>query len=163
AALVARGQGAVEGEENYFQAGIDVGTAVGWGFIKPERPDPRFRLTQKNVLVVGWGQQATSAAFADFNGDGKPDVVIVSPDGGGAIVRFFLNHGGKFNAKADHEIKMPAVSQPHKIRVTPTKKGPHILVAGQSAALLTPSGAFPNFTVHPFDLGDGNHLHFLDN
>jgi len=59
--LVLPGHGAVEGPANYFQAGIDVGTAVGWGFIKPERPDPRFRITQKNVLVVGWGQQATSA------------------------------------------------------------------------------------------------------
>jgi glyoxylase-like metal-dependent hydrolase (beta-lactamase superfamily II) len=161
--VVLPGHGAVEGPANYFRAGIDVGTAVGWGFIKPERPDPRFRITQKNVLVVGWGQRATSAAFADLNGDGKPDVVIVSPDGDGAVVKFFLNHAGKFKAQPDHEIKVPTVKQPHKIRVAMTKKGPHILVAGQSAALLTPGREFPNFTVHPFDLGDGNHLRFLDN
>src|SRR5262249_17901102 len=30
------GHGAVEGPANYLQAGIDVGQAVGWGFIKPE-------------------------------------------------------------------------------------------------------------------------------
>jgi metallo-beta-lactamase class B len=156
------GHGAVEGPANYFQVGIDVGQAVGWGFIKPERPDPRFRITQKNVLVVGWGQNATSAAFADLNDDCKPDVVIVSPDGDGALVKFFLNHAGKFNAQPDHEIKLPTVSQPHKIRVTMTKKGPQILVAGQTATLLKADGAFPNFKIFPFDLGDGNHLRFLD-
>jgi metallo-beta-lactamase class B len=156
------GHGAVEGPANYLHAGIEVGQAVGWGFIKPERPDPRFRITQKNVLVVGWGQNATSAAFADLNGDGKPDVVIVAPDGDGALVKFFLNHAGKFNARPDHELKLPTVRQPHKVRVAVTKNGPHILVAGQTAALLKADGAFPNFRILPFDLGDGNHLRFLD-
>jgi metallo-beta-lactamase class B len=156
------GHGAVEGPANYLHAGVDVGQAVGWGFIKPERPDPRFRITQQNVLVVGWGHNATSAAFADFNDDGKPDVVLVSPDGDGALVKFFLNHAGKFNAQPDHEIKLPTVRQPHKIRVAMTKQGPHILVAGRTAALLKPDRAFPNFTILPFDLGDGNHLRFLD-
>jgi glyoxylase-like metal-dependent hydrolase (beta-lactamase superfamily II) len=156
------GHGAVEGPANYLHAGIDVGRAVGWGLIKPERPDPRFRIRQENVLVVGWGEKATSAAFADLDGDGRPDVVIVSPDGDGAAVKFFLNHAGKFHARPDHEIKLPTVSQPHKIRVAVTKKGPQILVAGRTAALLRPGGAFPNFRALPFDLGDGNHLRFLD-
>jgi metallo-beta-lactamase class B len=141
--LVLPGHGAVEGPENYFHAGIDVGQAVGWGFIKPDRPDPRFRITQKNVIVVGWGQNATSAAFGDVNGDGKPDVVIVSPAGDGSadkgsVVRFFLNHEGKFNDKPDHELNVPQVDQPHKIRVALTKNGPHLLVAGKTAALLVP-------------------------
>jgi FG-GAP-like repeat len=156
------GHGAVEGPLNYFKAGIDVGHAVGWGYIKPERPDPRFRITQKNVLVVGWGQHATSAAFSDVNGDGKLDVVIVSPDGDGSIVRFFLNHDGKFNDQPDHEIKLPSINQPHKIRVTPTKEGPHLLVAGKTAALLAPNGPFPKFTVEHVNLADANHLRFLD-
>ena len=161
--LVLPGHGAIESPKNYFPAGIDVGTAVGWGFIKPERPDPRFRITEKNVVVVGWGQQATSAAFGDLDGDGKPDVAIVCPDGEeGAVVKLFLNQGGgKFNAKADHEIKVPTVSRPHKIRVALTRKGPQILVAGQTAALLKIDGKFPSFSVLPFDLGDGNQLRFL--
>src|SRR5262249_19068935 len=48
-----------------------------------------------------------------------------------------------------------------------TKAGPHILVAGKTAALLSPSsegvkGKLPSFKVVPFDLADGNHLRFLD-
>ncbi len=175
--LVLPGHGAVEGPENYFQAGIDVGQAVGWGFIKPERPDPRFRITQKNVLVVGWGQNAASAAFGDVDGDGRPDVVVVSPAGDGpaargSVVKFFLNHGGKFNDRPDEEVNVPQVDQPHKVRVTPTKAGPFVLVAGKAAALLAPvppkdgprpQGKLPAFSVvPPFDLGDGNHLRFLD-
>jgi metallo-beta-lactamase class B len=161
------GHGAVEGPENYFHAGIDVGRAVGWGFIQPEQPDPRFRLTQPNVLVVGWGQNAASAAFGDVNGDGKPDVVTVAPDGAGSVVRFFLNHGGKFNDRPDQELSVPQVEQPHKIRVTMAKAGPYLLVAGKTAALLTPQGGSsakgqqPKFSITPFDLGDGNNLRFL--
>jgi metallo-beta-lactamase class B len=171
--LVLPGHGAVEGPENYFRAGIDVGQAVGWGFIRPERPDPRFRITQENVIVVGWGQNATSAAFGDVNGDGRPDVVVVSPAGDGpapkgSVVKFFLNHGGKFNDKPDSELTVPQVDQPHKVRVTVTKTGPFILVAGKSAALLCPKdgprakGTLPAFSVVPFDLGDANHLRFID-
>jgi metallo-beta-lactamase class B len=173
--LVLPGHGAVEGPEDYFHAGIDVGRAVGWGFIKPERPDPRFRITQKNVIVVGWGQNATSASFGDVNGDGAPDVVIVSPAEGpagkGSVVRFFLNHEGKFNDKPDHEVNVPQVDQPHKIRLTVTKNGPYLLVAGTTAVLLVPQppqdaprvkGKLPAFTVVPFDLGDANQLRFID-
>jgi glyoxylase-like metal-dependent hydrolase (beta-lactamase superfamily II) len=174
--LVLPGHGAVEGPENYFHSGIEVGQAVGWGFIKPERPDPRFRITQKNVLVVGWGQNATSAAFGDVNGDGRPDVVLVSPAGDGpavpgSIVKFFLNQGGKFHDRPDYELNVPQVDQPHKIRVTMTKAGPFLLVAGKTAALLAPlpppdgsreKGKLPTFSIVPFDLGDGNQLRFVD-
>src|SRR5262245_55609388 len=172
--LVLPGHGAVEGPENYFHAGIDVGQAVGWGFIKPEKPDPRLRITQENVLVVGWGRNATSAAFGDVNGDGKPDVVVVSPAGDGpaargSVVKFFLNHGGKFNDRPDSELTVPQVDQPHKVRVTLSKAGPYILIAGKTSALLTPptegprvKGALPAFAIVPFDHGDGNQLRFVD-
>src|SRR5262249_21589614 len=174
--LVLPGHGPVEGPENYFHSGIDVGEAVGWGFIKPERPDPRFRITQENVLVVGWGQNATSAAFGDVNGDGKPDVIVVSsagtgPDAKGSSVKFFLNRDGKFNDKPDHELTVPQVDHPHKVRVTVTKTGTFILVAGKTAVLLTPQppkdepagkGKLPAFAIVPFDLGDANHLRFID-
>lgn len=171
--LVLPGHGAVEGPENYFHAGIDVGRAVGWGFITPEKPEPRFRLTQENVLVVGWGQNATSAAFGDVNGDGRPDVVVVSPAANGpaakgSVVRFFLNRGGKFADTPDAEVSVPQVDQPHKVRVEVTKAGPFVLVGGKTAALLTPPNDGPRekgqplaFTVVPFDLGDANHLRFV--
>jgi len=164
------GHGAVEGPENYFHAGIDVGQAVGWGFIKPERPDPRFRITQKNVMVVGWGHGATSAAFGDVNGDGTPDVVIVAParraeprkgpgdDEEGSIVKIFLNHNGKFNEQPDHEFKV-AVSQPHKVRLLGDKI---ILVAGKTAVFLV-FDKWPKVDyAPPLDLADGNHARFLN-
>jgi metallo-beta-lactamase class B len=174
--LVLPGHGPVEEPENYFHAGIDVGEAVGWGFIKPERPDPRFRITQENVLVVAWGQNASSAAFGDVNGDGQPDVAVVSPanDGSvvqGSVVKFFLNHHGRFNDRPDDEWKVPDVDEPHKVRVTMTPAGPFILIAGNSAALLTPRpsndrarvrGELPRFSNIPFDLGDANNLRFID-
>lgn len=174
--LVLPGHGAVEKPENYFQEGINVGQAVGWGFIKPERPDPRFRITQKNVHVVGWGQNAVSAAFGDVNGDGKPDVVVVSPAGDGpaaqgSTVKFFLNAGGKFRDRPDHEVNLPQVDQPHKVRITATKSGPFILIGGKTAALLVPqppkdglraTERIPEFSIVPFDLGDANNLRFID-
>ncbi|MBI3822727.1 MAG: VCBS repeat-containing protein [Planctomycetes bacterium] len=155
------GHGAVEGPENYFHAGIDVGQAVGWGFIRPEKPDPRFRITQKNVVVVGWGHGATSAAFGDVNEDGKPDVVIVCPDGDGSVVKIFLNKGGKFDDQPNKEIKVPSVAQPHKVRVV----GDIILVAGKTAAFLGRDYRVPkdmNYQVFPFDLSDGNHLRLIE-
>jgi metallo-beta-lactamase class B len=160
------GHGAVEGPANYLQAGVDVGTAVGWGFIKPERPDPRFRITQKNVVVVGWGQQATSAAFGDVNGDGKPDVVMVAPDGDASVVMVFLNHDGKFNDKPDHRIKLLSVSEPHKIRIVETKDGPVILVAGKRADLFLPvdppkNGSLPLFVISHLKFADGNQVRLL--
>jgi hypothetical protein len=64
---------------------------------------------------------------------------------------------------------VPQVDQPHKIRVTMTKAGPSILVAGKTAALLIPlrdgvtwKGTLPKFSIVPFDLGDGNNLRFVD-
>jgi hypothetical protein len=160
--FVLPGHGAIEGPGNYLKAGVDVGTAVGWGFIRPEKPDPRFRITGKNVMVVAWNQQATSATFGDIDGDGRPDVIVVSPAGEGSVVKVFLNHNGRFNDNPDHEIRVPQVSQPHKVRFATSRHGPQLLVAGKSAALLRIDGKFPNFSITPLDLGDGNQLRMLE-
>jgi metallo-beta-lactamase class B len=154
--LVLPGHGAVEGPDNYLAAGIDVGRAAGWGFIRPERPDPYFRITQKNVMVAAWNRAAVSAAFGDIDGDGRPDVVVVAPDGAGSVVQVFLNRGGKFADEPDRVIRVPQVSQPHKVRVLPGPNGARLFVAGKSAALLEPEGGVPGRRIIPIDLGEGN-------
>jgi glyoxylase-like metal-dependent hydrolase (beta-lactamase superfamily II)/outer membrane protein assembly factor BamB len=158
--VVLPGHGAVEGPGNYLAAGVDVAVAGGWGLIRPEKPDPYFRIGQKNVIAVAWNSGAVSAAFGDIDGDGKPDVAVVRPDGDGSIVAVFLNRGGTFADRPDLEVRLPSVAAPHKVRVVPGKKGAsaHLFVAGKSAALLEPDGKFPAYKVVALDMPDGNHL-----
>jgi metallo-beta-lactamase class B len=161
--VVLPGHGAVGGPADTLAAGIDVGRAGGWGLIRPERPDPYFRLRQKNVVVAAWNLGATSAAFGDLDGDGRPDVAIVARAGTGALVKIFLNKGGKFADKPDHEIPLPRLAQPSKIRVLPAKgAAAHLFVAGQSAALLTPEGKWPGYKVIALDVNDAHQARFLN-
>jgi hypothetical protein len=162
--VVLPGHGNVEGPQNYFGAGIEVAVAGGWGLIRPEKPDPYFRITKKNVLVVGWNIGATSAAFGDIDGDGLPDVALVSPDGEGSKVSIFLNKGGKFNEKADYEIRVPSVAKPHKIRVAYEWYGrpADLFVAGESSAVhLGTTGIKGKWTVRKLDLADGNQFRVI--
>src|SRR5262249_44682651 len=129
--LVLPGHGSVEGPENYLAAGIEVGQTVGWGFIRPEKPNPYFRITQKHVVVAAWNVDAASAVFGDINGDGRPDVAVVAPANDGSVVKIFLNKAGKFPDEPDQTIAVPQVSQPHKIRLIPSKEGVRFFVAGR--------------------------------
>src|SRR5262249_42451909 len=162
--VVLPGHGAPGGPGNYLAAGIDVGRAGGWGLIRPEKPDPYFRITQKNVVVVAWNVGATSAAFGDVDGDGKPDVVVVVPAGEGTLVQVYLNRGGKFSAKPDHEVRLPGVARPSKVRVLEGRKGSRadLFVAGRSAALLEATGKLPAFAVRPLDVADANQLRLVE-
>jgi glyoxylase-like metal-dependent hydrolase (beta-lactamase superfamily II) len=162
--VVLPGHGAYEGPGNYLGAGIDVAVAGGWGLIRPEKPDPRFRLTQKNVLVVGWNVGATSAAFGDIDGDGRPDVAVVIPSGEGARVQIYLNKGGKFSSKPDHEVSLPGVAGPSKIRVLAGAKGARadLFVGGRSAALLVAEGKLPHFTVRSLDMAEAHQCRLID-
>jgi hypothetical protein len=126
--------------------------------MRPEAPDPRYRLKQENVLVVAWNLDQTSADFGDLNGDGLPDVAVVVPDGQGAVVKIFLNQRGKFAAKPDNEISLPSLAEPNKIRVRELNGDGRldVFVGGRTSALLLSQGKFPTFESTTVGIGDGN-------
>jgi glyoxylase-like metal-dependent hydrolase (beta-lactamase superfamily II) len=159
------GHGPTGDPSRYIQSGIDVGVHVGWGKFRPEKPDPYFRLAHKNVQVVAWNQGIVSADFGDINGDGRPDVAVVAPDGDGAVVKLFLNHAGTFRDEPDHQIRLPRLSEPNKIRVRHLKDGKlsDILVAGSSStALLVSQGKLPDYKVAYLPLRDVQQIHPAD-
>jgi glyoxylase-like metal-dependent hydrolase (beta-lactamase superfamily II) len=157
------GHGPIGDPTRYIEAGIEVGVRVGWGKMPPEKPDPYFRLTQKNVRVAAWNIDAASADFGDLDGDGKPDIAIVAPDGEGAVVKLFLNRGGTFAAEPDHVIRLPGVASPTKIRLRHLgDRTPAILVGGQTAALLIPAGKLPKYRIIPISLGDAQQIRVGD-
>jgi hypothetical protein len=116
------------------------------------------------VIVAAWNLGAVSAAFGDIDGDGRPDIAIVCRHGEGALVKVFLNKGGKFDDKPDHEIPLPELAQPSKVRVVPATKGDvaDLFVGGQSAALLVTEGKWPKYKVVPLDVPDGHQVRVLD-
>jgi metallo-beta-lactamase class B len=163
--MVLPGHGANEGPQNTLAAGIDVGVAGGWGLIKPEKPDPYFRIAQKNIIVAAWNVGATSAAFGDIDGDGRPDLAVVTRADEGAIVKIYLNKGGRFDERPDHEIRVPQVAQPSKIRVVPAARGraADLFVAGRSAGLLASDGKLSEYKVIPIDIADANRMRVIEN
>ena len=80
------------------------------------------------------------------------------------MVKIFLNKGGKFDDKPDHELGLPQLAQPSKIRVLPAAKGgiADLFVGGQSAALLVADGKLPKYKVIPLDVADGHQVRVLD-
>ncbi len=154
------GHGPTGDPSRYLAAGIDVGVHVGWGKVRPERPDPYFRITQKNVRVVAWNIDAASAAVGDIDGDGKPDVAVVCPEGDGAAVKIFLNHGGTFRDRPDHVIAVPGVAGPSKIRLAHLNddKVLDILVGGRSSALLLSEGKLPGYKIVPLGMAEANRV-----
>jgi hypothetical protein len=91
-------------------------------------------------------------------------VVVVIPSGEGTLVQVYLNRGGKFADRPDHEVRVPGVARPSKVRVLPGAKGRRadLFVAGRSAALLVAEGKLPGFRVVNLDVGDANHVRRLE-
>ncbi|HZY89288.1 MAG TPA: FG-GAP-like repeat-containing protein, partial [Gemmataceae bacterium] len=158
--VVLPGHGDIGGPADTLGAGVEAAVAGGWGLFKPEKPDPYFRITQKNVVVAAWNIGAASAAFGDIDGDGKPDIAVVCRAGEGAVVKIFLNRGGKFDEKPDHEVALPQLAQPSKVRILPAAKGgvADLFVGGQSAALLVAEGKLPKYKVVPLDVADAHQV-----
>jgi hypothetical protein len=88
----------------------------------------------------------------------------VAAAGKGAVVKIYLNRKGKFADKPDHEVRLPGVAAPNKIRVLPGGKGrrANVFVGGRSAALLVAKGKLPNFKVVEMDVPDAHQLRLLD-
>jgi metallo-beta-lactamase class B len=163
--IVLPGHGPDGDPSRYLTAGIDVGVHVGWGKIRPERPDPYFRLTRKNVRVVAWNLGATSADFGDIDGDSRPDVAVVVPEGDeAAVIKLFLNRGGNFLERPDHEVRVAGVAAPTKLRVRRLNDDriADFLVGGRSAALVLSRGDWPQYRVEPLALSDANQVRLGD-
>lgn len=96
--------------------------------MKAARPDPRYRLTQGNVLVTGFLSDAVSAAFGDLSGDETVDAVFVAPKDSGSVVKVFLNQKNRnprFEAmQSDFEIDLPTIEYPSRVRVLPRLSPP---------------------------------------
>jgi len=101
----------------YVAKGIAVGEATGWGKMTPQRPDPLYGFARRDYLVVGWREPIQSAAFGDIDGDGRPDVAILTTAPKGSQVKIYLNRGGKFAEKPDCVVGLPDMDRGFKLRL----------------------------------------------
>jgi len=162
------GHGPVVGPDIYIAAGIAVGSRVGWGKMNPEKPEPRFAITQPNVIVTAFLAGATSADFGDVDGDGLPDVAVVAPREEGSVVKVFLNHGdreGRFDPmQADFEFAVPSVESPTKLRLRSLNddKRSDIFIGGRSAAILLSGERVGEYAIQHSDIAELHQIRAMD-
>jgi len=123
--------------DEFIAAGIAAGEATGWSRMKPEKPDPFYRFTQKNYLVVAWLEPILSAAYGDIDGDGRPDVAVLVPGNEGSRVKIYLNQGGKFGSAPDLEVPLPSQEPGGRLRIVHLNRGKAaaLIVSGERGAI----------------------------
>jgi glyoxylase-like metal-dependent hydrolase (beta-lactamase superfamily II) len=124
--------------DHFIDAGIRAGEATGWGKMAPPRPDPTFGLASNNYQVVGWLEDIYAAAFGDIDGDGLPDVAILTPGDKGLNLEIYLDKNGRFDAKPDKTVELRGMGPGMKVRIDHLTAGKvaDILVSTESKAVL---------------------------
>jgi len=168
------GHGPVVGPDRYVAAGIAFGSSVGWGKMSPEKPNPRFRITQDNTLVTGFLSDAASADFGDVDGDGLPDVVVVAPANpldpkAGSIVKAYLNRTDRepqFDPiKPDFEVRVAGVGPPKKIRLcelNADKKADIVVFDSGNVAMLASREKLGEYDISMCDAQEAYQFRMLD-
>jgi glyoxylase-like metal-dependent hydrolase (beta-lactamase superfamily II) len=163
------GHGPVVGPDRYVAAGIAFGSSVGWGKMTPEKPNPRFRITQDNMLVTGFLAEATSAVFGDVDGDGLPDVAVVAPRADGSVVKVYLNkteREPRFDPiKPDFEVVVPGIGPPKKIRLVmlnADKKADLAVFDSGNVALLASKDEVGQYDISRCDAQEAYQIRMLD-
>jgi glyoxylase-like metal-dependent hydrolase (beta-lactamase superfamily II) len=103
--------------DKFIKAGIAAAVSTGWGKMKPEHPDPLYRFTQQNYLVAGWLENIATAAVGDVDGDGLPDVAVLTEGAKGLSLKVYLNKKGTFAATPDCVVAVPDLPSGFHLRM----------------------------------------------
>ena len=86
--------------DHFIEAGIRAGEATGWGKMTPPKPDPTFGFAQQELPGGRLGEEIYAAAFGDIDGDGLPDVAILTPGEKELKLEIYLDKKRRFDPKA---------------------------------------------------------------
>jgi hypothetical protein len=125
--------------DKFIAAGIAAGEATGWGKMKPLKPDPLYRFLQKNYRTVAWLEKIATATFGDVDGDGRPDVAVLTESPKGLAVQIYLNQKGSFTDTPDCIVDVPGLTRGSHLRMAHINKdgiADFLVCTEQGAALL---------------------------